>query len=59
VTPELLEKYTSHSENIRFEIAEGSWWHFMDYIPINTSDDKIVDYLKSLVEFAESELPKA
>lgn len=59
VTPELLEKYTSHSESIRFEIAEGSWWHFMDYIPINTSDDKIVDYLKSLVEFAESELPKA
>lgn len=56
VTAEFLEKCNSHFNDIKFEMIDSSWWHIFTYIPAGTSDDKILVYLKTLADLAETEL---
>ena len=53
---ELLDKCKSYCPNLNFEKSGGSWWHVHSSIPLDTPDDRIVDYLKALETFATSEL---
>lgn len=54
--PELLEQCNDFCKGLGCKISDGPWWHIVTYIPIDTSIDQIVDYLKALNKFASSEL---
>ena len=56
VTQEHLNEYSSYFGNLNYEISEGSWWHFIDFVPFETSVDHIAAHLTSLVKFAEANL---
>ena len=53
---ELLEKCISMCKGLDCKLSDGHWWHIGTYIPVNTSVDTIVDYLKGLADFASSKL---
>ena len=53
---ELLEKCKTYCPNLNLEMSDGPWWHIVTYLSIETPDDVIVDYLRSLNKFAATEL---
>lgn len=53
---ELLEKCKFYCPDLNFELSDGHWWHIVTYLPLETPDDVIIDYLKSLGQFAATEL---
>ena len=53
---ELLEKCKLYCLDLNIEKPDSCWWHVYSTIPIDTADDTIVQYLRTLGEFAVSEL---
>lgn len=56
VPVELLEKCKSCCPDLNIEKPSGTWWHVCSSIPLDTEDDKIIQSLRSLGEFASTEL---
>lgn len=54
--PMLLEKCRSCCPGLDIYMSDGPWWHVFAYLPIETHDDVIVDYLRALEQFAITEL---
>ena len=56
ISTEFIEGCNSHFNDIKFESVDSSWWYIFAYIPARTSDEEIVDYLKTLAGLTETEL---
>jgi hypothetical protein len=53
---DLLDKCKTYCPKLGIELSNGSWWHIVTNLPIETPDDVIVNHLKALGQFASSEL---
>ena len=54
--PALLEKCKTYCSGLNIEMSDGPWWHIMTHLPLETSDDILIDHLKALEQFATKEL---
>ena len=57
--PELLDQCNAFCNGLDCKISDGPWWHVVTYIPIDTSVDQIVDYLRALYKFASFKLKQS
>lgn len=56
---ELLDTCNSRCDGLAFKMIEGSWWHIETSIPIDTDITRIVEYLRALEDFANTELKQS
>lgn len=53
ITPEMLSELNDITKDFSYQIVDGPWWHIQTKIPFKTKDEKIVEYLTKLIQFAE------
>lgn len=56
VSSELIDELNATNSNDAYEKTDGPWWHVVKYLPLETNNDEIIKQLKSLADFATTNL---
>ncbi len=56
VSSELIDELNATNSNDAYEKTDGPWWHVVKYLPLETNNDEIIKQLKSLADFATTNM---